>query len=604
MPKEFLVEGAPCLCKFGAAPGKLKVTDNTFFKMNGSKLSATTLTLGNVFDPPGFGVCKVNPMAPIPCAPAITQWSGQFQGLKTSKGGYPLTDASKATCACGCPDCVEFMMTGQIPIPGPKQMREATAEHQGELDPAGSPAALTEHQIAFNLEIKPDTLKNVLVRVVKGPKTAMPAQEVEYHVERYNIDHPSAEVATQVQWKVEVDGKEVKVEQPKGETLKLKISTDWQGKEVVAMAYIKAPKKTVCQQTRIKQWQFPIVIDRYKMPGLNGDGTDIAGDMAYGYGTPYLLPIYDSASLNLYLKQYTKDGFNPRIHSVYSNAEDLPTIIPFTHILKQSELTLEEKAENYSRNQNRKAIYSAKDIPDMAQKLIDIVRFIRKGSEQFSDEELFHDFEVMARGYFSLFDSDMGANIMQMIAKFKRKEGGIFESETLTNNIKKHPSTEIYCGELDQYISRELNKAQGDIDKLNDKKTYFKIAEEFQTERGKKTFSLTPSYPAPSLNDLKEGRVWERIKNTIQGRTIALNDIWATEVLVTQYEITGNSYKLTYQVTLWDHFGLDSPDIGDQKFARLGAGFRAWFILQHFRGYRPFVTKITFERKLTGKLTK
>ena len=27
-----------------------------------------------------------------------------------------------------------------------------------------------------------------------------------------------------------------------------------------------------------------------------------------------------------------------------------------------------------------------------------------------------------------------------------------------------------------------------------------------------------------------------------------------------------------------------------------GAGFRAWFVLQHLKGYKPFINKISFER--------
>ena len=149
MAKEFLVEGAMCMCKFGASPGRLKVMDNTFFRANGNKLVGTSQTLGNVFDPPGFGVCTVVPLWSRPCMPAIVKWSGFFTGLKTSTGAHPLTDESKATCGAGAPDCIEFTMTGQIPVPGMKVMQEATAEHQTELDPMGEAAGLTEHQIEF-----------------------------------------------------------------------------------------------------------------------------------------------------------------------------------------------------------------------------------------------------------------------------------------------------------------------------------------------------------------------------------------------------------------------------------------------------------------------
>ena len=44
---------------------------------------------------------------------------------------------------------------------------------------------------------------------------------------------------------------------------------------------------------------------------------------------------------------------------------------------------------------------------------------------------------------------------------------------------------------------------------------------------------------------------------------------------------------------MFDHFGLDYPDI--EKYDN--DIFIAWFILQHFRGYKPFITKISFTSK-------
>jgi hypothetical protein len=66
--------------------------------------------------------------------------------------------------------------------------------------------------------------------------------------------------------------------------------------------------------------------------------------------------------------------------------------------------------------------------------------------------------------------------------------------------------------------------------------------------------------------------------------------------------LKGNKYEGTYQVTLWDHFGLDIDDMKIDKPARHFDGFTAWFLLQHFRGYKPFITKITLDRELKGAL--
>ncbi len=38
---------------------------------------------------------------------------------------------------------------------------------------------------------------------------------------------------------------------------------------------------------------------------------------------------------------------------------------------------------------------------------------------------------------------------------------------------------------------------------------------------------------------------------------LAINDIWAYKVILKKYSKTGNNYNATYEITLWDHFGLD-----------------------------------------------
>lgn len=96
------------------------------------------------------------------------------------------------------------------------------------------------------------------------------------------------------------------------------------------------------------------------------------------------------------------------------------------------------------------------------------------------------------------------------------------------------------------------------------------------------------------------------MKNASEGFTIDLNDIWATEVILTDYELNADNktYNGKYTVTLWDHFGLDLPDM--EKLPNIipsvGEAFVCWFILQHLRGYKPFITKITFTKEFKGSL--
>ena len=102
------------------------------------------MTLGNGFNLPGFGVCNISPGSTKPCAPAITQWTGFYDGITIQGNSYPLLDSSMGTCASGCPGCISFQTTGQIPIPGVIQMKQAAAAHQNDINPMGVAEALME----------------------------------------------------------------------------------------------------------------------------------------------------------------------------------------------------------------------------------------------------------------------------------------------------------------------------------------------------------------------------------------------------------------------------------------------------------------------------
>lgn len=594
--KEFIVDGAPCMCKYGAAPGKLKVTNQQFFNINGNKLGSTTLAVGNVFYPPGFGMCKVNPMMPKPCMPSVTEWKGQFDKISVM-GGYLLTDKSKGTCGSGSPDCIEFMQTGQIAVPGMKQMQQATAEHQGELDAMGVPSALTDHPVNTRVSIQAAQTQ-VLVKKVKGPDEAFPGQTLTYEVEHYNIKIIDDKIRSSVKWKVIIDGKEEAVKQPGNDILELRVKTEWQGKELRVTAYIKEPSVKIDKKTNVKKWTFPIVIDRYKMPGLNPAGTDIADDMAYGYGEDVKKQVYSASFVQSLKEGYQQAYENKTLDPNLSNSTDYDPAPP---LLPVSQGDVQENIKKKIRIKNGKAKYRKEDMSTVSSVLQGMDRFNRKLFSDFTDAELFADFEQMAKNVFSSFNSAMRGNIQRMIKKFRENKGGIYEDAVLTDYVRKHPSTLRYCNELEKYIKNKLQLYKGDISGLEDISIDFNIyhdpvkAKEKRKESKQKDFSLTPVYGAGFSNK-------EELKNTFTGITIATNDIWATEVIVKKYTLNNKSYEMIYQVTLWDHFGLDAPDLAANKTAAYGSGFRAWFILQHLRGYKPFITKITFERNLKGNL--
>jgi len=317
-----------------------------------------------------------------------------------------------------------------------------------------------------------------------------------------------------------------------------------------------------------------IVIDRYKMPGLNSDGSNIADDMTYGTGVKHAGKIYASDILEKFKKEYEKTGFDNSKHALFSH-----------------EGSAENKAK-YSREECYNTSYKVniplikKIIPEISTGL-DVRLF-----DKFSTENLFWDFEQTSTLYFAT--GELQENIKRMIAKFKRNEGGVYEDKVLTMYVSNNPNTAKYCSNVEDYIAEQLKQNVADFQKIEDAKPYFGNAEEITKNRKIKN---KDNFTKPIYS-------YDNLSNVTGGLTISLNDIWAAEVLLKELHTDNDNYKAKYQITLWDHFGLDLPDM-EKVFniiPSIGETFVTWFILQHLRGFKPFITKMTFEREFTGNI--
>ena len=134
MKDEFIVKGAMATCQFGVAPAMINVMDNTKVYFNG-KLVATSMSIGPTFQSPAFGTCNMVPNMPKPCAAVITKWDNTFTKIKINQISNPLTKDSKGTCALGCPMCISFTTTGQLPIPSVPLPEVVKVEHQSDMNP-------------------------------------------------------------------------------------------------------------------------------------------------------------------------------------------------------------------------------------------------------------------------------------------------------------------------------------------------------------------------------------------------------------------------------------------------------------------------------------
>lgn len=347
-----------------------------------------------------------------------------------------------------------------------------------------------------------------------------------------------------------------------------------------------------------------IVIDRYKMPGLNPEGTGIAEDMAYGFGRPNSesKQIYTQDEIIQYIKEYTEGGFdinsqyefaNAGPHIEYlteievtakhnSNSKEKENNIPLrvaidkTYVAKPKILTTEniEKVKEL----NKKAIYSKEEIENLG--------YLMEFSIM-TDFRLWFNLRTL-KAMFAW--GDLSPVLDEMIDKFQRNEGGIFIDDRLNENIKNADSTERYCKQIETYIAEKIKNNFNKLEEVEDKEIDWDTDADKKKRKEKGKGFITPLFPYDRYRE----------NNLFEGRTLALNDIWATEIILKELKFNDKEYEGKYKVTLWDHFGLDKPDL--EKIYYCSNGFRAWFILQHLKGYKPFITKITFEKEFKNSL--
>ena len=376
--------------------------------------------------------------------------------------------------------------------------------------------------------------------------------------------------------------------------LKVEIQTKKAKEKFTIYAYTEdIPHKDIFVEVNILN--FPICIDRFRMPGLNNEGNDIANDLTYGKGENITKTIYPTNTIEDFKENYINGPF---FTSSLSNKNDKFNKAYYT------------KEEIYSIDYDIKWYYHLIEVPAdglewILSKVFDWPEEISAGAvikyfnEHYTDEQLFAGFENLVTAYMA--KGELELNIKDMIARFKKNIGGVYRSNILNKAIENHPSTLQYCKEVEDYIAEKLKNSNGKLSKLIENEIDFNTDEGRRDRRakgktttrkskGKEIFFMRPQFN--SFNDL------------IEGQRIALNDIWATNVEITEYKIEGEEYQIKYDVTLWDHFGLDLPDM-EKYFNLIGrarAIFASWFTLQHLRGYKPFITHIQFSKEFTGKL--
>lgn len=210
-----------------------------------------------------------------------------------------------------------------------------------------------------------------------------------------------------------------------------------------------------------------------------------------------------------------------------------------------------------------------------------------KDLETMSPKPLFETFRKMAVGYFS--SGDLKMNTLAMIQHFEKSTGTDYRNPTLTKAVRIHPKTQAFSKTIIDEVVAQNKQLKGEISQLE----LSKLMDGYKARQ--QGFRL-PNFSSGA--------------DIIGGTTIAINDVWAGKAEITKYEKFGNFFKGTIRITLFDHFGLDAPDIGPDpttghiKPYGLLPGFRAWFILQHYKrfSFKPFVTVMEMDYPFSGEI--
>jgi hypothetical protein len=170
----------------------------------------------------------------------------------------------------------------------------------------------------------------------------------------------------------------------------------------------------------------------------------------------------------------------------------------------------------------------------------------------------------------SILSPEMRTLTSQMADKFESNTGGTFENAILTKNVKQSVQYQNFLRKFGEDLGKELTRKSGNINQISEIKT---------------------NDYRPKFND-----IW----NKFAGLQIAINDTEANEVKLLNFRTeAGVLWYADIEVTIYDNFGLDKHDA--LIYQGKHSGFAAWWLLQHTRGFKPFVTKIVIKSSIEGR---
>jgi hypothetical protein len=185
-----------------------------------------------------------------------------------------------------------------------------------------------------------------------------------------------------------------------------------------------------------------------------------------------------------------------------------------------------------------------------------------------SDAELFSSMRNLLWKT-SVLSPEMRSVTTQMADRFENNIGGTFENATLSQKVKLSVQYQNFLKTFGKELSKELTKTSGKINQI-------------------------PNIETNSFRPIFNG-FW----NKFAGLQIAINDTEAHEIKLLNFRTEYSTFWYAdVEVTIYDNYGLDKADA--LKYQGKHLGFAAWWLLQHTRSYKPFVTKVVIKSRING----
>ncbi|MDR2732024.1 MAG: DUF3289 family protein [Fibromonadaceae bacterium] len=435
--------------------------------------------------------------------------------------------------------------------------------------------------VSQKTKVLQDPYGSTLIRGVVGEDEALVGQDVEYSVTNSNKDGSASKVndGSNVKWAIKVgkDGgidKEALKDMRGKKAIVLKMKSEWEKEGIITvMPYMNSPTETVSVKTKIE--------NKFDLPKMIIETKRIEG------------------------KEKEENGTRKTARDMYFGLK--AATHPHTGRIDSTGIV-----GNFNLEQE---IYELR--------FADLRDAIR-GDLGCNDDELFRRFKelvkytsmgVLENANLKLIDKMRELKSTRINAdKFKKPEE--YSHPDIANAVLKHEETGKFRDKVKNYAIKTIKEIirdhNGNINNIN--------TVESDIDR--------PQY---------SGKI-----DMFCGLKIAINDTWGhrAEIVGYEYDTVSRKFKARLKIRIFDHFGLDYDDIkkfGTAELARnnlpdivriaeyvmiivpqlrlerlaleaairylmpkVAGGFRAWFILQHYRGYRPFVNIIEEEITIEG----